>query len=918
MRKKMSYYKNYSNSLSLNINDKRTNTLKKISFNSDQSFSENQELSNIFKAILTESSQITELKFRTNNLLSIFIRKNRNKVNETITDVSYFFSKVKINPELLIQCVDGVFNSLMENNQIIRFLNLMMPILINSLYQIKLQNSSTIDKLNNFIGKLIKKGGIYIRELIENNIDDLLEQFIDDEKYIEDGNRKIISIQLFCQIFKNSPLLAFNKIKAKDGMDSFLRVIDCYKDNKKEIRTMAGELIINFIKMLEGLDKETKYFYLKLIYDFASKEYKENSRNNNDIPNEYNIVSGFIIVLESLNISESSFFKDSSIYKELIENLYKCTESKDINIKKEFIKFMPELFYLNKNEFKKKYEKKFLEYINSLLNLRTNVEILNQALLTLGRFSYIIKNENYQILINQFYSLIISLFCKSTIDDELLKCLSDFLNNKNKIIISINQNKSIDLVSIIPMLFKKPLSNFKIDYLTSLIKYYNYDSLENIITSITSLNVVSLILCGEYFNLEHFNRSIGNKKNFINLNLSNSLITIRNNLEAQLSDQNNNDISIKNILIESKKLNNDQIKLILNGLTLLSLITNNLFYKDMLLFLNDKIIPVLNLVPNKIYKKIADLLLCDFVKIYQDDINLSEYILNNIIDSFISSKMDDKNVEIQIYINEIFLQKDIFAKILYKEKTSSILRSLGDFLLYEENIIKEKIIKIIYQLILIDNDKNFYFVYVKKIINDIIFKLYYINDIIEKENLSFTLYYISKYLTNSFFPSIISNIINAAIHLILLEDLKSDLIINIFKTVILLLKSVLIKEVKNNIIFKECCDLMLILCFDIMKMESIDESYYDIILEIIYLIIKHENLDIFNIEEIINRIKNSSLMSYKQPDNEYNEILSELNKKKINNINAILEKLNSKIIIEILYKNILNIENENSIIILQK
>jgi len=914
MRKKMSYYKNYSNSLSLNINDKRTNTLKKISFNSDQSFSENQELSNIFKAILTESSQITELKFRTNNLLSIFIRKNRNKVNETITDVSYFFSKVKINPELLIQCVDGVFNSLMENNQIIRFLNLMMPILINSLYQIKLQNSSTIDKLNNFIGKLIKKGGIYIRELIENNIDDLLEQFIDDEKYIEDGNRKIISIQLFCQIFKNSPLLAFNKIKAKDGMDSFLRVIDCYKDNKKEIRTMAGELIINFIKMLEGLDKETKYFYLKLIYDFASKEYKENSRNNNDIPNEYNIVSGFIIVLESLNISESSFFKDSSIYKELIENLYKCTESKDINIKKEFIKFMPELFYLNKNEFKKKYEKKFLEYINSLLNLRTNVEILNQALLTLGRFSYIIKNENYQILINQFYSLIISLFCKSTIDDELLKCLSDFLNNKNKIIISINQNKSIDLVSIIPMLFKKPLSNFKIDYLTSLIKYYNYDSLENIITSITSLNVVSLILCGEYFNLEHFNRSIGNKKNFINLNLSNSLITIRNNLEAQLSDQNNNDISIKNILIESKKLNNDQIKLILNGLTLLSLITNNLFYKDMLLFLNDKIIPVLNLVPNKIYKKIADLLLCDFVKIYQDDINLSEYILNNIIDSFISSKMDDKNVEIQIYINEIFLQKDIFAKILYKEKTSSILRSLGDFLLYEENIIKEKIIKIIYQLILIDNDKNFYFVYVKKIINDIIFKLYYINDIIEKENLSFTLYYISKYLTNSFFPSIISNIINAAIHLILLEDLKSDLIINIFKTVILLLKSVLIKEVKNNIIFKECCDLMLILCFDIMKMESIDESYYDIILEIIYLIIKHENLDIFNIEEIINRIKNSSLMSYKQPDNEYNEILSELNKKKINNINAILEKLNSKIIIEILYKNILNIENENSIL----
>ena len=57
MKKKMSFNKNYSNSLSLNITDKRTNTIKKLSFNLDQSFSENQELSNIFNAILSESSQ---------------------------------------------------------------------------------------------------------------------------------------------------------------------------------------------------------------------------------------------------------------------------------------------------------------------------------------------------------------------------------------------------------------------------------------------------------------------------------------------------------------------------------------------------------------------------------------------------------------------------------------------------------------------------------------------------------------------------------------------------------------------------------------------------------------------------------------------------------------------------------------------
>ena len=156
MKKKMSFYKNYSNSLSLNINDKRTNTLKKISFNLDQSFSENQELTNIFNSIESESSKKNELNFSTADLLSIYIRKNRNKVNETIKEISNFLSKVKISTELLIQCVDGVYNSLMENNQIISFLYLMMPILIKSLYQIKSPNSPTIDKLNNFIGKFTR------------------------------------------------------------------------------------------------------------------------------------------------------------------------------------------------------------------------------------------------------------------------------------------------------------------------------------------------------------------------------------------------------------------------------------------------------------------------------------------------------------------------------------------------------------------------------------------------------------------------------------------------------------------------------------------------------------------------------------------------------------------------------------------
>ena len=51
----------------------------------------------------------------------------------------------------------------------------------------------------------------------------------------------------------------------------------------------------------------------------------------------------------------------------------------------------------------------------------------------------------------------------------------------------------------------------------------------------------------------------------------------------------------------------------------------------MFIFFNDKLLPLLEFAPIKIYKKIIDLLKCDFVRIYQDDINLSEYIFKNII-----------------------------------------------------------------------------------------------------------------------------------------------------------------------------------------------------------------------------------------------------------------------------------------------
>ena len=914
---------NKNNSSIFQYNNKRTNTSKMISLNNNQENNSNKkttdELKNIFNSILSESSQTNELIYTTNELLSYYIRRNRNKLNETLIEISKFFYNNKISTELLIQCMEGINNSLMENNQIINFLDKMVPILIKSLYQIKNQNLSTINKLVSFIGKLIKQGGIYIRELIESNIDKLLQQFnSQNENYINEGNTKAISIQLFSQIFKNSSLLAFNKIVGKEGIDKFLKVIYCFNDSKKEIRIMTGELIMHFIKMFVGRDKETKIYYVKLIYDEVLKQYNENLKNNNDIPNDYNIVSGFIIVVESINISEPSFFRESSVYLALLNNLFKCTDSNNINIKKEFIKFMPELYYINKNEFKSKYEKQFIEYINSLLNTKTNSELRNQLLLTLGKFSYIIKDDGYKIFINQFFKLLINLISEQSIlDDELLKCLSDLFNNK--INIFTNKIKSIDILAILPRIFKTPLSTYKIDYLISIMKFYSYDSMENIITAITSLNAISYILFEDFFVLYHFNKNIGNKKKYINQKLHNILINMRSDISASNLEQNNNDIlNIRNKPIENLNIfnnNSNTVQLISNALTLFSLIPNNLFYKDMLIFFNDKLLPLLIYVPNKIYKKIMDLILCDFVKIYHDDVNLSEYIFFNIAEALYSSGLEDRNLKTQLYCYKIFMKKEKFTEILTKNKNSPIMK-LADLTSIRENSIKENIIKEISKFALKDPDKNYYFIYLKKFIYGIAFKFYYLDDIIEKDNLSYDLYYFTSNLINFIYPSLVVIILDVANYLILIDDLKSIMIINIFKTVIELFKSDLIKEIKDDIFFKESCYLLLILCFDIMRMESIYESKYDIILELIYCIIKQENIDIFNLEEIINKIKTSSYFMGINKKREKTTKLRELmtNTNLLSKLKTILEKQNNKNILEILYRNILNVDNENCVL----
>ena len=872
------------------------------------------ELNSIFNSMIRESMNENETKFNTSDSLSIYIRKNRNKTNQILKEISQFFDNESINLELLSQSIDGIYNSLLEKKQIINFFKLMLPILIKSLNKIvvNIQTISIFNKIYMLIGKYINQGGIYIRELVEKNIDILLGKFNQKETKAKEenwDNIKLISIKLLSQILKNSPLLAFNKIVGKNSTDKFLKVIDCYKDPLRDIRVANGILIYHFLQMFTGRDRATKNFYLKLIYDHIYSEFVDNIQNNKDAPKFYLIVSGFLISIENINLSEPLFFREISNFSSMISYLMKCFESRNINVKIEFIKFIPKLYKLNKVEFCDNYENDILEKISSLLIKDTHHDIKNALFITIGKLSYFLEEESYKFFVTPFFALVKGIISeKKYIDDDLIKCLSDLLNNKKSAYIT--ELQSINIKELLPKLFETFFSVPKIDYLISLMKFYETNSDENISTVIISLNVVSHVICGEFFNLEYFSKI--NKKNFYNEGLRKTLLEIR----AYLFQSNKEEIYRKKTLSENFKLKINNPQIILNALTLFSLIPNNLFFKDMFIFFNDKLLPLLEFAPNKIYKKIIDLLQCDFIKIYQDDINLSEYLFHNIIESIFTTSLNEQNVKIQIYSFKVITQKKKLLEFCFKNKNFDMVNLFGYCTTINEINTQEKIIQTVSEIALNDtNDKNFYYIFVKKAVYSITFKFYYLQDLIQRENISYTLYYIAKYFVNFMYPSIPVLIIDIAIYLILSSDLRSILIINIFKTLIEIFKSDLIKEVNKNVIFKENCDLIILLSFDIMKTESMNESKFDILLELIYLIIKNQNIDIFNVKDIKKRIENSSFLTLKQTRLDIKQIKDYFNDEKIvAKLNYILDKINNNTIIEILYRNILNVENENCVL----
>ena len=933
-RRKTIINSNLINNINSNINSINTinalNTINLLNSMNNSKNSSNTEIDQIFKFIRNESqtSYNSIDSYQSIKLLAIYIRRNRNNIDNTVKKISDILESYNdLNDKIIIYIIEVVLNLITENSQIINFLNRILPILIKIL-TLKNIDLTSIENINTTLGKLIKLGGTYTRKIIEINLEGLLNKFLNENKSFKYENTKFAYIQFLCVIIQNSPLVAFGKLIQPNAFNIFLRILDNFKDPKIEIRITIGELVAQFINMLSNRDKNMKTNYIAALYTYIFNQYERHLKENNDVPNNINLFSGLAIILQKIYIASPSFLKNESIYTNLIKNLIKSRNSKSNLLKIEFLNIIPKLYTMNKEIFNKKYMNFFFDYFNTLLNLKTNSDLRNALFLTIGNLSLVLKKNIFEPILEPLLNLIkVLLEEKKIFDKEIFKCLSDLFNNKDKLY-SQKILLKLDFNFLLTKLFKTKISSHKIEFLNSIMKAFSYNSKEHLSTAIISLNVISLILCDEDFSLNRFYNSNGNLINKTSSEkIEKILLSTKKYIKKYFSQKNENFESGSDLNLNIKVQNKNNIadykkdfatfskckclnepKLIKCALSLFSRIENEFFFEDMLIFYNDKILPFLFFINNnKVIKKILDIMTCKFIKIYESDKNLSEYIINNILDALKNVIFTFNDNSIIIYAFNILHQKNIFLELLLNNKKIIFNKFFG---MLSSNIVnsdlKEKLVQTIGLLAMKSNDKDYFVILIRKNINSLLFSIQNNEDIIQKENNFLLLLYYCTYIKFLFDFNLIEKIMEINIDFLLNNESQGIISMNILKIFCELLNTDIINEQFgkiNNDKFNEYFQLLLTLCIIDIKDGGINTKKTEIALRTLYQIIKVKKIDIYKNFSPQFSTKMKKSLTYSSIFKEKGEN----SEKYINNIDELLtnekgEKIN---LIEILLQNVI-------------
>ena len=359
------------------------------SFNYSNIKNNNTNINDIFKQILeeTKTSYKSVDSFKSIKLLELYIRKNRYNIDLIVEKI-----KDKENPldeNVLMYIIELVLNLITENSKTIYFLQNIIPFLIHKLS--KNIDINSITKINSTLKRLIKIGGNNTRKIVEDNLEQLINKFMTENKGFKYESNKFAYIQFFSVVLKSAPAIFYSNF-IQNNIKNFLKILDNFKSSKQEIRIIIGKIMIQFISMVTYREKEMRNNYPSIIYIHAYSQYEKHLKENNDIPNNINLFSGLCTILIAIYLAYPAFYKNQYLYTTLVSNIFKAKNSRNNLIKIEFINFVPDMYKMNKEIFTEKYlnTKKRCLYI--LLAILKKF-FLERGLTGNEKFIFIVKNN---------------------------------------------------------------------------------------------------------------------------------------------------------------------------------------------------------------------------------------------------------------------------------------------------------------------------------------------------------------------------------------------------------------------------------------------------------------------------------------------------------------------------------------------
>ena len=203
---------------------------------------------NIFQSLKSKNQYTRQVALKQ---LGMSLSKHRENTEDIPAKINNHLDRPDIPDSVVIQVINMVLKILMQNNnQIINFLNQIFPILYKKVYKDN-KSIEEIDRICETIGELVKIGGQNISQINELYVDRILANFVNDGNF-KFENTKYGILKLFIAFARNAPVVVFNKVI--ENFDTFKKIVQLFKDNKRIIRETLKILINEFFYLLSSRD----------------------------------------------------------------------------------------------------------------------------------------------------------------------------------------------------------------------------------------------------------------------------------------------------------------------------------------------------------------------------------------------------------------------------------------------------------------------------------------------------------------------------------------------------------------------------------------------------------------------------------------------------------------------------------------